>query len=251
MLSVLIITLNEEARIGACLESVAWADEIVIVDSLSEDGTVEIARCYTDKIYQKQFAGFGEQKNYALQKTTGDWILAIDADERVTDGLRDEIRRTLANAVACGYYVPRISYLSNRPMRHSRLWPEYQLKMFRRDCGRFSDRLVHESVEVEGRTAKLKCPLEHHTYSSVSALIRKADNYSALGAQVMLTAGRRSSGCSALAHSLAAFVKMYVIRLSILDGWMGLAIAYSNAASTFYKYIRCLELKDRQNRQCR
>ncbi|UCG58729.1 MAG: glycosyltransferase family 2 protein [Phycisphaerales bacterium] len=248
MLSVVIITLNEEARIGACLESVAWADEIVVVDSYSNDKTVEIARGYTEKIYQKEFVGFGEQKSYALQKAKGDWILSIDADEKVTDELRDEIKRTLADPRACGYYVPRRFYLSNRRMRHSQFWPEYKLRLFRRDRGRFSNRMVHERVEVEGRTAKLKCTLEHHTYCSVSTLIKKADTYSTLGAQAMLAEGKRCTGYSALGHSFAAFVKTYFLRLGILDGWMGLAIAYSNAASAFYKYIKCLELKNQQDR---
>ena len=154
MLSVVIITLNEEAKIKDCLESVAWADEIVLVDSFSKDNTVEIARNYTDKIYQREFAGFGDQKNFALSKASGDWILAIDADERVTSELQEEIKRTLSNPGANGYYMRVKSYFADKWIKHCGWWPDYHLRLFRRDYGRFSDRLVHEGIQVDGPTAK-------------------------------------------------------------------------------------------------
>ena len=247
MLSVVIITLNEEAKIKDCLESVAWADEIIVVDSFSEDSTVEIARNYTDKIYQREFAGFGEQKNFALSKTSGDWILSIDADERVTFELQEEIKRTLANPRACGYYMRVKSYFLGKWIKHCGWWPGYHLRLFRRDCGRFTDRLVHEAVQVDGPTAKLKNPLEHHPYSSVSDLIKKADRYSTLGAKAMLAEGRSCSCCTALTHSAFAFLKTYFIKLGILDGWRGLAIAFSNAVGAFYKYMKCVEIKEQQD----
>ena len=247
MSSVVIITLNEEAKIKDCLESVAWADEIVVVDSFSKDNTVEIARNYTDEIYQREFAGFGEQKNFALSKARGDWILSIDADERVTSELQEEIKRTLANPRACGYYMPRKSYFSNKWIKHCGWWPDYLLRLFRKDCGRFSDRLVHEALEVEGPTGRLNNPLEHHPYSSVSDLIRKGDEYSTFGAQVMVAEGKRCSCYSALTHSAFAFLKTYFLRMGILDGWRGLAIAFSNAAGAFYKYMKCVEMKEQQD----
>lgn len=247
MLSVVIITLNEEARIKDCLESVAWADEIIVVDSFSKDKTVEIAGNYTDKIYQKEFEGFGKQKNFTLSKASGDWILAIDADERVTSELQEEIKRTLANPLACGYYMPRKSYFSGKWIKHCGWWPDYLLRLFRRDCGRFSDRLVHEAVEVDGPTDRLNNPLEHRPYSSVNGLIKKAERYSTLGAQVMVIEGKRSSSCHALTHSAFNFFKTYFLKLGILNGWMGLAIAYSNAVGVFYRYMKCVEMKERQD----
>ncbi len=247
MLSVVIITLNEEAKIKDCLESVAWADEIVLVDSFSKDNTVEIARNYTDKIYQREFAGFGDQKNFALSKASGDWILAIDADERVTSELQEEIKRTLTNSRACGYYMPRKSYFSGKWIKHCGWWPDYLLRLFRRDCGRFSDRLVHEAVQVDGPTVKLKNPVEHHPFFSVSDLIKKADTYSTLGAKVMLAEGKSSSSCHALTHSAFGFFKTYLLKLGILDGWRGLAIAFSNAAGVFYRYMKCVEMKEQQD----
>jgi len=247
MLSVVIITLNEEAKIKDCLESVAWADEIIVVDSFSEDSTVEIARNYTDKIYQREFAGFGEQKNFALSKTSGDWILSIDADERVTFELQEEIKRTLANPRACGYYMRVKSYFLGKWIKHCGWWPGYHLRLFRRDCGRFTDRLVHEAVQVDGPTAKLKNPLEHHPFFSVSDLIKKADTYSTLGAKVMVAEGKSSSSCHALTHSAFAFLKTYFIKMGILDGWRGLAIAFSNAVGVFYRYMKCVEMKEQQD----
>ena len=247
MLSVVIITLNEEAKVKDCLESVAWADEIVVVDSFSKDNTVEIAGNYTDKIYQREFAGFGEQKNFALSKASGDWILAIDADERVTSELQEEIKRTLTNSRACGYYMPRKSYFSNKWIKHCGWWPDYLLRLFRKDCGHFSDRAVHEALQVDGPTVKLKNPLEHYPFFSISDLIKKADTYSTLGAQVMVAEDKRCSCCGALTHSTLSFLKMYFLRLGILDGWRGLAIAYSNAVGVFYRYMKCVEMKERQD----
>ena len=247
MLSVVIITLNEEPKIKDCLESVAWADEIIVVDSFSKDNTVEIAGNYTDKIYQREFAGFGEQKNFALSKASGDWILSIDADERVTFELQEEIKRTLANPRACGYYMPRKSYFSNKWIKHCGWWPDYLLRLFRKDCGHFSDRAVHEALQVDGPTVKLKNPLEHYPFFSISDLIKKADTYSTLGAQVMVAEDKRCSCCGALTHSTLSFLKMYFLRLGILDGWRGLAIAFSNAVGVFYRYMKCVEMKERQD----
>jgi len=247
MLSVVIITLNEETKIRDCLESVKWADEIIIVDGYSQDKTVEVAREYTPKIHQREFTGFGEQKNFALAKARGDWILSIDADERVTPELQEEIRRTLDNPKACGYYIPRKSYFAKRWIKHCGWWPDYVLRLFRRDCGRFSDRLVHEAVKVDGPTRKLDNPLEHHPFSSVSDFIKKIDEYTAPGAQAMIAEGKNCSCWSALSHSTLAFVKTYFLKMGILDGWMGLVIAYSNAAGVFYRYIKCIEIKERQD----
>ena len=247
MLSVVIITLNEEPKIKDCLESVAWADEIIVVDSFSKDNTVEIAGNYTDKIYQREFTGFGEQKNFALSKASGDWILSIDADERVTSELQEEIKRTLANPRACGYYMPRKSYFSNKWIKHCGWWPDYLLRLFRKDCGHFSDRAVHEALQVDGPTVKLKNPLEHYPFFSISDLIKKADTYSTLGAKVMVAEGKSSSSCHALTHSTLSFLKMYFLRLGILDGWRGLAIAFSNAVGVFYRYMKCVEMKEQQD----
>lgn len=245
MLSVVIITLNEEQKIRDCLESVKWADEIIVADSCSQDRTVEIANEYTSKVYQHEFLGDGPMKNFGIEKAAGDWILVIDADERVTSELQEEIRRTLANPRACGYYMRVKSYFSGKWIKHCGWWPNYVLRLFRKDCGRFSDRLVHGAGQVDGPTVKLKNPLEHYPFFSISDLIKKADTYSTLGAKVMVAEGKSSSSCHALTHSVFGFFKTYLLKLGILDGWRGLAIAYSNAVGVFYRYMKCVEMKER------
>jgi glycosyltransferase involved in cell wall biosynthesis len=246
MLSVVIITLNEEQKIRDCLESVTWVDEIIVVDSFSEDNTIQIAKEYTDKIYKRKFTGFGEQKKFALSKATGDWILSVDADERVTLELREEIRKTLAEPQACSYQIPVKTYFSGKWIKHCGWWPNYKLRLFRRDSGQFTDRLVHEAIKVDGPTTKLRNPMEHHRSSSLSNSIKKADKYSTLAAQVLIAEGKRCSPWGALAHSAFAFVKTYFLRMGILDGWRGLVIASLNAIGVFYKYIKCIEIKEGQ-----
>lgn len=243
MLSIIIITLNEEDKIRDCLESVKWGDEIIVVDCFSQDNTVRIAEEYTDKVYKREFTGFGEQKNFALSKATGDWVLSIDADERVTPELREEIKKTLAEPQACGYKMPVKTYFSGRWIKHCGWWPNYKLRLFRRDSGRFSDRLVHEAIEVNGPIAKLRNPLEHRRCSSISSSIKKADRYSTLGAQVMVAEGKNYTCGSALTHSTFTFFKVYFLKLGILDGWRGFVIASLNAIGVFYKYIKCVELQ--------
>ena len=175
--------------------------------------------------------------------------MSIDADESVTAELREEIKGVLANPEACGYYMRRKSYFGGQWIKHCGWWPDYILRLFHKDYGRFSDRSVHEAVEVNGSTAKLKNPLEHYAYGSVGDLLRKAERYSTLGAQVMLTEGKSCSACSALTHSTAAFAKTYFLRMGIMDGWRGLTIAFSNAVGVFYRYIKCLEMKERQKNE--
>ena len=247
MLSVVIITLNEEKKIRDCLELVKWADEIIVVDSFSKDNTVEIAGNYTDKIYQREFAGFGEQKNFALSKASGDWILSIDADERVTSVLQEEIKRTLANPQACGYYMPRKTYFLGKWMKHCGWWPDYLLRLFRRDRGRFSDRLVHEALEVDGPTVKLKNPLEHCPFCSLSELIRKVDRYSTLGAEVIIAESKDCSGkhkasmLTSFLHAWAKFFNMYFIKAGFLDGKEGFILSVLSFYYTLIKYLKLWE----------
>lgn len=247
MLSIIIITLNEEQKIRDCLESVKWADEIIVVDSFSEDNTAKIARDYTDKIYQRHFTGFGEQKNFALSKARGDWIFSIDADERVPPELQEEIEKTLANPQAFGYYMPRKSYFSGKWIRHCGWWPDYILRLFRRDCGRFSDRLVHEAVKVDGPTARLNNRLEHHPYSSVSDFIKKAEEYSSLGAQLMIAESRgclvnhKVSVLTSLLHAWTKFLKTYFLKAGFLDGNEGLILSVLGSYYVFLKYLKLWE----------
>src|SRR5262249_29450757 len=167
-LSVAIVVLNEEERLRACLESVVWADEIVVVDAGSSDKTVAIAREFTDRVLFRAWDGYGGQKNFALEQCHGDWVLSLDADERVTDALRKEIQSVLRRErEAIGVYLPRRNLFQGRWVRHGGLYPDWQLRLFRRGRGTFAERAVHESVRVDGPTARFGAPLVHESYRSI------------------------------------------------------------------------------------
>ena len=175
-LSVILIVRDEADVVADCLESVKWADEIVVLDSGSRDDTVSICRRYTDKVQSTDWPGFGPQKNRALAAATGDWVLSIDADERVPPELRAEIEAVLATPAADAYEMPRLSSYLGQPMRHGGWWPDYVTRLFRRGSARFSDAAVHETVIVEGRTARLKHHLVHLSFRRIQQVVGKMDS---------------------------------------------------------------------------
>lgn len=243
-LSVIIITMNEAADIRACLESVAWADEIVVVDSGSTDDTVAICRELGAKVHMTSgWPGFGPQKNRALDHATGDWVLSLDADERVTPELRRQIEGTIANGRGAeAYDIPRLSSYCGRFMRHSGWYPDYVTRLFRRGGARFSDDVVHERLLVQGETGRLKGELLHHAFADAEEVLRKVDQYSTAGAQRMQAKGRQASLAGAVVRGLWSFVRTYFLRLGFLDGREGLMLAVSNAEGTYYRYIKLLLL---------
>lgn len=237
-LSVIIITKNEGLNIRACLESVAWADEIVVVDSGSDDDTVSIAREFTPHVYVRDWPGFGAQKNRALDYATKEWVLSVDADERVTPGLREEIRAVLATNQAEGYKIPRHSSFCGRFINHSGWRPDYVLRLFRRDKGRFSDALVHESVQFDGRIAKLKQSLLHYSYRDFEDVLAKLNSYSSAAAKMAARKGKRGSLSQAIVHGVWAFIRTYFLRAGFLDGREGFMLAVMNAENSYYRYIK-------------
>jgi glycosyltransferase involved in cell wall biosynthesis len=244
-LSVVLITRDEEQKIRTCLESVKWADEIVVVDSLSTDRTVEIARDYTDRVHQRPFAGFGEQKGFALAQATGEWILSVDADEVVSEDLRGEIHERIADDESCGYHIPRKSYFFGRWIRHCGWWPDYVLRLFRRDSGAFSSRLVHEIVQVDGPTRRLTHPIEHHPYTSVEDIVRKQDLYTRLSAQAAMMAedggspGRQRLPLAPVNRAVAKFLKTYFLKAGFLDGREGLILS---AVASYYVFLKHMKI---------
>lgn len=242
-LSVILITKNEAANIRPCLESVAWADEIIVVDSGSDDGTVEICRELGAKVFEHDWPGFGRQKNRALGYASHEWVFSIDADERVTPELRAEIERAMREGDAEGYYCPRLSQFCGTFIRHSGWYPDYVLRLFKRDAGKFSDRLVHESVVLEGRTARLNSPLLHYSYLTADDVERKVEHYATAAAQQMLQSGKRSNRLDAALRGGWAFLRTYILRLGVLDGNAGLGIARMNARTTYLKYRRLEALR--------
>lgn len=244
-LSVILIVRDEAEVVGDCLESVKWADEIVVLDSGSRDDTVAICRRYTDKVQVTDWPGFGPQKNRALTAATGDWVLSIDADERVTPELRAEIEQALSSPVADAYEMPRLSSYLGQPMRHGGWWPDYVTRLFRRGSARFSDASVHETVQVEGRTARLKSHLVHLSFRRVEQVVGKMDSYSTAAARAMAARGKTAGVGSAVLHGFFAFLRTYVLRAGFLDGRLGLVLAISNAEGAFYKYLKLAELSGR------
>lgn len=241
-LSVIIITKNEAANIRASLESVTFADEIIVVDSGSTDDTVAIAREMGAKVYEHDWPGFGPQKNRALAYATGDWIFSIDADERVTPALRSELEQALRTDEADGFLCPRLSQFCGAFIHHSGWYPDYVLRLFKRGTGRFSDSLVHESVLLDGRSAKLKSPLLHYSYLDRSDVERKVAHYSDAAAWQMHVVGKRAGILRAALSAGWAFVRTWVIRLGILDGRAGWGIAVMNARTTWLKYRKLAAL---------
>lgn len=243
--SVILITKNEAANIRECIESVSWADEIIVVDSGSTDGTADIARKLGAQVHvHADWPGFGPQKNRALAYASKDWVFSIDADERVSPELKAEIVQAMGAANADGYYCPRLSQFCGTFVHHSGWYPDFVLRLFRRGAGKFSDSLVHESVILNGRTQKLKTPLLHYSYLTANDVERKVEHYSTAAAQQMLQSGRRSSWIGAALSGGWAFVRTYVLRLGVLDGSAGWNIACMNARTTYLKYRKLEALQN-------
>jgi glycosyltransferase involved in cell wall biosynthesis len=242
-LSVTVITWNEEERLRRCLESVAWADEIVVVDAGSHDKTIEIAREFTDHVVVRPWPGFAAQKNFAVAQASGAWILSIDADEEVTPELRDEIDTIRRGAsAAAGYSVPRRNIFWGAWVRHGGLYPDWQLRLFRRGHGRFVERAVHESVEIDGPVARLRGALVHRSYRSVAEFMDRANRYSSLAADDLVRHGRRVGVEQLVLRPLGRFLGMYVARAGFLDGWRGLLLASLYA---YYVFIRSAKAWER------
>ncbi|MBU4129057.1 glycosyltransferase family 2 protein [bacterium] len=237
-LSVIIITKNEEENIRDCLKSVKWADEIVIVDSFSHDRTVEIAKEYTDKILQQEWMGYGRQKNLALEKATGEWVLNIDADERVTQELAREIKEAIQEKQYDGYYIPNKAYFLGKWMRHSGWYPDYHLRLFKKGKGRFNERMVHEAVQAEGKKDYLKGAIEHFTARSIGEYLRRLDKYARL---TIKEREGRAGWYRIFFHPPFTFFKMYIIKRGFLDGIHGLILALCHSYYTFSKYARLWE----------
>jgi glycosyltransferase involved in cell wall biosynthesis len=236
-LSAIIITRNEAANIAACLESVSFCDEIIVVDCGSDDDTVRVAKAAGATVVSHPWAGFGAQKNFALSQARGDWVLSIDADERVTWPLAAEIMVTIKNAKANGYEIGRLSTFLGKPMRHSGWFPDYVLRLFRRDKARFSDDLVHERVLCEEPVARLVCLFDHHPVMRLEDALRRVDSYSTAGAKT-LASKRRVSFTSGIAHGLWSFLRAYIVRFGFLDGREGFLLAVANAEGTYYRYMK-------------
>jgi glycosyltransferase involved in cell wall biosynthesis len=245
-LSAIIITKNEAANIGACLESLAFCDERIVVDSDSTDGTLLIAREKGARVATHGWKGFGPQKNYALSLAHGDWVLSIDADERVSPELAQEILRAIEGGEADGFALPRRSSFCGRVMRHSGWFPDRVLRLFRRHKGRFTDDLVHERVVCDGKTARLHNALLHDPVGRLEDAIRRIDQYSTLGAEKLAASDRKVSFFSGITHGTATFLRVYLLKLGFLDGAAGFMLAVANAEGAYYRYMKAWLARQRR-----
>lgn len=245
-LSAIIITKNEAENIRACIESVNWADEIIVVDSGSTDATVEICRELGALVHLHDWPGFGMQKNRALSYAHHDWVLSIDADERVTSELRAQLIHAMEDSNKNGYFIPRLSQFCGRFIRHSGWYPDYVLRLFRRTKGRFSDDTVHERVIVDGNTAKLNSPLLHFSYLNQADVQRKTEQYARDGALQMLKKGKTATVVDAPIRAGWAFIRTYLLRRGFLDGTAGFHVAMMNTRTTYLKYkqLRSMRLAE-------
>jgi len=241
--SCIIIVRDEERNIKACLQTLAWADEVIVVDSGSVDRTAEICKAHPKvKFFDRPWKGFGPQKNMALDLATSEWVFSIDADERVPKELSSEILKTISNPSFEAYRVRRKNIYRGQWVRRCGWWPDEVLRLFRRGDARFSDRVVHEAVEFNGQTGTLANPLEHHSYTEAADFIRRVGRYSALGASQLSARGKRAGTLNILGRTALAFLRSYILKLGFLEGRMGLLIAFSTAEVTFYKYVMLSEM---------
>lgn len=246
-LSVIVIAKDAEHSIRRCLESVAWADEVVVVESGSSDRTAEVCRELGVKVHQTpDWPGYGQQKNRALELSTGAWVLSLDADEWVTPGLRREIERAIAapgDKVA--FAMPRRSSFCGRFMRHSGWWPDYVKRLFLRSAARFSEDRGHDHLIVSGATGRLPEPLHHETITSLEQLIEKMNVYSSMTAASLHQRGRRATILTALLHGGWAFAQTYFLRAGFLDGREGMMIAIANAENSYYRHVKLMLLAEK------
>lgn len=243
--SAVIITRNEAHRLAECLDSIEWVDEIVVVDSGSEDNTLDIARRYTDKVFEIPWRGFGPQKQAAVDLASNDIILSIDADERVTPELAEEIIAILRQGMgAFGYSVPRRTFLGYKEIRHCGWYPDRTIRLFDRRRGGFSNDPVHERVIVEGTIGCCKYDLLHYSFAGIDDMLGKMRFYTDIAARRLFEKGRRCRFSDITARPLFAFFKTLILKGGILDGVAGLTVAASNAISVFIKYIKLRELEE-------
>ena len=244
--SVIVITLNEADRLTATLQALQWAQEIIVVDAGSTDGTLAIAQQWATRVEHRDWSGFGAQKNHALSLASLPWVLSIDADERVTPELAQEIQ-AFVNQDGDGYLVanlPRLSRYCGRDIHHSGWWPDPVCRVFKRGHARFSDDLVHEKIISTGPVWNFQSLLMHDSFQNLDQVLHKLNQYSREGALNLQRKGKKSGLGKAIGHGLWAFFRTYVLRRGFLDGREGFILAVSNAEGTYYRYLKLMYLNE-------
>jgi glycosyltransferase involved in cell wall biosynthesis len=242
-LSVTVITKNESAHITAALASVRWADEIIVVDSESTDDTVTLARQVTERVVVRPWAGYVAQKNFAASLASNDWILSLDADERVTPALAQEIQTTLSDPAHKAYRMPRVTWHLGRWIRTTDWYPDDQLRLYDRRSARWTGQYVHEAVSVDGTVGRLHGEIEHYAYRDISEHLETIDRYTTYAAKQMKESGRRAGLLQLAGHPPLAFLRNYIAKGGIRDGMPGFIISSLNAYYVFLKFAKLRELQ--------
>ena len=237
-LSIIIVAKNEAINIAECVRSARFADEVIVLDSGSTDGTPELARAEGAQVAVTDWPGYGPQVNRGIDMAGGDWIFSLDADERISPELAAEIRRAIGRDDVDGFRVPRTSMYCGRFIRHGGWSPDYTWRLVRKGKGRFTEHFLHAHLEIPGPTGTLAEPIIHYSYRTLEEVLEKLNRYSSANARDMTTAGRTGSLGRAVAHGLWAFFRTYVLRLGFLDGRWGFMLAVSNAEGTYYRYLK-------------
>lgn len=243
-ISVAIITYNEEDRLVGALKSVAeLADEIIVVDSFSTDKTLDIAKKYTKRVYQREWTNFADQKNFANDKASLAWILSLDADERVSPELLEEILRIKEGEPECvGFSMPRRVFYLGKWIRHSGWYPDRKIRLFRKEEARWEGEYIHENLIIEGKIERLKGSIHHFTYRNIADHLERINNFSKLGAQKLYTQKKKASWYHLIFLPFFRFIKSFFFRLGILDGFAGLVISVLNGYAVFIRYAKLREI---------
>lgn len=248
-ISVIIIAKNEEKNIRGCLESVNWADEIIVVDAFSSDATVEIAKEFTSCVYQKKWEGFAIQKAYALTLAHNNWVLSLDADEQISIQLKEEIL-AIDEGESSAFEILRENYFLGKKITTCGWDKDYQLRLFRKEKTKVTvDKLVHEGFLVDGKTKRLSAPMYHYTTVSLEKMIGKINYYSSLHAEENYASKIKITGLSILLHGISAFLRPYVSLKGYKDGMHGLLISFLNGLTTILNYAKLWELQKNKPRE--
>lgn len=239
-LSAIVITYNEENNIRECLETIKWADEIIVIDSKSTDKTAETAMEFTGKVMLVENMTYGQKRNHGIDAADSDWIFWIDADERVTPDLKEEIIKTINSApTENAYYINRKSFFITKFIKHCGWYPDYTLRLFRKSAGiKFNSSLVHEKPLYEGTSGRLKNELLHYTDKTFEHYITKMNNYTTLSANELFRNGKKSGFFDIIFRPYFTFLKMYFLKLGILDGFMGLVLCILSSVHVMVKYLK-------------
>jgi glycosyltransferase involved in cell wall biosynthesis len=245
IVSAIIVCFNEEDRIPECLESVGWCDEIVVVDSFSTDRTPEICRRYTERFYQREWTGYREQKSYAHSLATKDWVLLVDSDERVTPDLKQEILDSLARDrdEYAAYAVPRLVYYLGRWWRRGGWYPDYDVRLFRRELATWGGSDPHEKIIVDGKTRRLKNHLQHFSYRNIEDHMQRINRFTSISSSELRKNGARWRLSDALLRPAVRFCRSYFIKRGFMEGFAGFYVALSAAVYVFLKYAKLWEFE--------